>query len=204
MPSSAAAAAAPASLALASVAAPAAAQAYSKYYEFFRTMPAWSAADDNTDANLTPSALLAKNVERVVAGLELMLIALGQEIRYRYMEPASDEQKQMQAANILSLNRWIAAGCQMDGALPLFYQEEDASFTEAVRASMQELGLSKNAQHITYDQNLYERFRKCFFRETWPSMEVRKRHLTNTFSGYNELRLLCQIFLAFQAGTDGP
>ena len=82
----------------------------------------------------------------------------------------------MQAASVLSLNRWIAAGCHTNGAVPLYYQEADTSFAEEVRSSMQQLGPSQQAQHITYDKNFYERFRKCFARETWPSNEAKKKH----------------------------
>jgi len=171
--------------------------AFTKYHEFFRKLPTWAEVDENTDPGLTPRALLAKNVHKVVGGLELMLIALGQEIRY--MEPCADEHQQMQAANILSLNRWIAAGCQMNGALPLYYKEDDASFSEAVRSAMQQLGQSKGAQHIAYDKNLYERFRKCFTRETWPSMKAKKKHFTKIFTVYKELLTSCRFFLDCQA-----
>ena len=74
MPSS---AAAPAPATLASVE-PSAALAYAKYHEFFHKLPTWAVVNENTDPGLTPRALLKQNVEKVVNGLELMLIALGQ------------------------------------------------------------------------------------------------------------------------------
>ena len=197
MPSS---AAAPAPATLASVE-PSAALAYAKYHEFFHKLPTWAVVNENTDPGLTPRALLKQNVEKVVNGLELMLIALGQELRY--MEPAADELKQMQASNVLSLNRWIAAGCQMDGALPLYYQKDDAAYTEEVRSSMQQLGQSKQAQHITFDMNLYERFRKCFSREGWPSMKAKKKHFLKIFGEYKELLTSCRFFLDTQSVSPG-
>jgi hypothetical protein len=180
---------------------PSAAFAYAKYYEFFRKLPAWAEVDENSDPSLTQRALLVTNAAKVVDGLKLMLIALDQEIRY--MEPAGDEHKQMQAANVRSMNRWIAAGCQMNGEMSIYYQEDDASFTEAVRFAMQQLGQSTGAQHITYDKKLYERFRKCFSRETWPSTKAKKKHFTKIFAGYKELLTSLQFFLDFQGGAGG-
>jgi hypothetical protein len=201
MPSSAAASApaavAPTTPAILASVEPSAAFAYAKYHELFHKLPTWALVDENTEPGLTPRALLKQNVEKVVDALELMLIALGQEVRF--MEPGADEVKQMQAANILSLNRWIAGGCQMNGSLRLHFNEDDAAYTEEVRSAIQQLGQAKQTKHITFDKNLYGRFRKCFSRENWRSAKAKKNHFLKLFGGYKELLTSCRYFLDTQS-----